>query len=159
MGAGKSADGRAVLVAGVVAGVAATLAQILLWLAAGENVWALLLRDAALTAALVLDQAVRTTPATFDAGIMLAATGIHFALSVIYAAVLLPVAKQLALIPSLLAGAGFGALLYFVNLHGFTVMFPWFVEARGWISLTAHLVFGITVMLIYRWPGTQAFSQ
>lgn len=103
MGAGKSADGRAVLVAGVVAGVAATLAQILLWLAAGENVWALLLRDAALTAALVLGQAVRTTPATFDAGIMLAATGIHFALSVIYAAVLLPVAKQLALIPSLLA--------------------------------------------------------
>lgn len=84
---------------------------------------------------------------------MLVATGIHFALSVIYAALLLPVAKHLALVPSLLVGAGFGALLYFVNLHGFTAIFPWFVQARGGVTLTVHSVFGMAVMLVYRRLG------
>jgi hypothetical protein len=47
-------------------------------------------------------------------------------------------------------GAGFGALLYCVNLYGFTAIFPWFTEARGGITFVAHLVFGVTAMLSYR---------
>lgn len=128
----------------------------LLWVAVGEDAWTLLLRDTRLTAAMVQGEAALSPSAGFDAGIMLAATGIHFALSLIYAALLLPVAKQLALVPSLLVGVGFGALLYFVNLHGFTVIFPWFTVARGGITLAVHLVFGIAVMLTYRWLCTHA---
>ena len=145
-----------IILAAIVAGTLSTLAQVLLWIAVGEDAWTLLLRDARLTAALLLGEAAPSPSAGFDARIMLAATGIHFALSITYAALMLPVAKRLAFLPSLLAGAGFGALLYFVNLYGFSSIFPWFTQARGGITLAVHLVFGMVVMLTYRWLGVQA---
>ena len=153
MGARNTGNIVTIILAGIIAGTLSTLAQMLLWVAVGEDPWTLLLRDAQLTAALVLSEAVPSPSAGFDARIMLAATGIHFVLSIIYAAMLLPVAKRLALMPSLLAGAGFGALLYFTNLHGFTFIFPWFTQARGGITQAVHLVFGIVVMLTYHWLG------
>ena len=156
MGVRNSGNAVIIILAAIVAGTLSTLAQVLLWIAVGEDAWTLLLRDARLTAALVLGEAAPSPSAGFDARILLAATGIHFALSIIYAALLLPVAKRLAFLPSLLAGAGFGALLYFVNLYGFTFIFPWFTQARGGITLAAHLVFGMVVMLTYRWLGVQA---
>ena len=156
MGARNSGNAVTIILAGIVAGTLSTLAQLLLWVAAGADAWTLLLRDARLTATLALGEAAPSPSAGFDARIMLAATGIHFALSIIYAALLLPVAKRLALLPSLLAGAGFGALLYFVNLYGFTSIFPWFTQARGGITLAVHLVFGMVVMLTYRWLGVHA---
>ena len=152
----RGRDAVTVILAGIVAGTLATLVQMLLWIAVGEDAWTLLLRDARLTAALVPGESALSPSAGFDAGIMLVATGIHFALSVIYAALLLPVAKRLAIVPSLLSGAGFGALLYFVNLHGLTVIFPWFIEARGGVTLAVHLVFGMAVMLTYRWLDVHA---
>jgi hypothetical protein len=139
-----------VILTGFVAGTLATLAQVLLWVVAGEDAWSQLLRDVRFTAALVLGKAALSPSTRLDAGLWLAATGIHFALSVIYAAPLLRVAKRLALAPSLLAGAGFGALLYCVNLYGFTTIFQWFTEARSGITCAVHLVFGIAVMLSYR---------
>ena len=145
-----------IILAAIVAGTLSTLAQLLLWIAVGEDAWTLLLRDARLTAMLALGEPAASPSVGFNARIMLTATGIHFALSIIYAALLLPVAKRLALIPSLLAGAGFGALLYFVNLYGFTSIFPWFTQARGGITLAVHLVFGLAVTLTYHWLGVQA---
>ena len=128
----------------------------LLWAAAGEDAWTLLLRDAGLTAAMLPGEPAPAPPGGFDPGIMLAATGIHFALSVAYAALLLPVAKRLAFLPSLIAGTAFGAALYFVNTYGFTCFFPWFAQARGGITLAAHLAFGVAVMLTYRRLGVSA---
>src|SRR5688572_31729874 len=106
------------MAAGIVAGTLATLAQALLWTATGQDAWMLLLRDSRLTAALVLGESVLSPSGGFEIRVLLAATVVHFSLSVLYAAVLLPAAKRLAPVPSLLAGAGFGALLYFVNLYG-----------------------------------------
>ena len=156
MGARNRSNAVTIIIAGVVAGTLATLAQMLLWVAVNEDAWTLLLRDARLTAALVLGEAAPPPFDGLDSRIMLTATGIHFALSTIYAALLLPVARRLALIPSLLAGTGFGALLYFVNLHGFTFIFPWFTQTRGGITLAVHLVFGMVVMLTYRCLGMHA---
>lgn len=68
MGAGRSNKAVAVVGAGIVAGALATLAQMLLWVAIGEDAWTLLLRDARLTAALVLGEAVLSPSAAFDAG-------------------------------------------------------------------------------------------
>jgi hypothetical protein len=150
MAAGSRNSWLAVLCAGIVAGVLATLVQVLLWLVFTDDFMDLLLRDARLTAALLLGQRVLPPPLGFDAGIMLTATLIHFALSIIYAALLAPLAARLTLIPSLLAGAGFGGALYLVNLYGFTAIFPWFAQSRGWITLVAHLVFGLSVMAVYR---------
>jgi hypothetical protein len=159
MRAGNNSNAVTAILAGTVAGTLATLAQLLLWVATGEDAWTLLLRDARLTAALVLGESALSPRAGFDAEIMLAATGIHLALSVIYAALLLPVATRLAPVPSLLAGAGFGALLYFVNLYGFAVIFPWFAEARGGITLAVHPVFGMAVMLSYKCLGVHCATD
>jgi len=148
MGAGKSSKAFVVALAGVAAGVMATFAQLLLWLISGADPLALLLRDSRLTSALVMGKTVLPPPASFDPMVMLIATAIHFLLSVVYAAMLLPLRRQ-GLEASLLIGAGFGAALYAVNLHGFTLLFPWFIAARGGITLTAHLLFGMAVMLIY----------
>jgi hypothetical protein len=128
----------------------ATFAQLLLWVAFGEDALGLLLRDSRLTAALVLGLDVLPPPATFDVEVMLAATAIHFLLSILYAALLLPVRRSGPVV-SYLAGAGFGIVLYFINMHGFTVIFPWFAEARGGITLATHIVFGVAVSMTYQY--------
>jgi hypothetical protein len=151
MGAGSNRT-VAALLAGVSAGILSTVAQILLWVAFGEDALGLLLRDSRLTAALVLGHDVLPPPATFDIEVMLAATAIHFLLSILYAAVLLPVRRSGPVV-SLMAGAGFGIALYFVNMHGFTAIFPWFAEARSGITLATHVVFGVTVSMTYQYLG------
>lgn len=151
MGAGSNRT-VAALLAGVSAGILSTFAQLLLWVAFGEDALGLLLRDSRLTAALVLGHGVLPPPATFDVEVMLAATAIHFLLSIFYAAVLLPVSRSGPSV-SLLAGAGFGIALYFVNMYGFTAIFPWFTEARGGITLATHVVFGVTVSMSYQYLG------
>ena len=142
---------RATIWAGFIAGTLATLAQVLLWLVFSDDFPVILYRDARLTAAMVLGVSVLPPPATFDAGIMLTAALIHFMISVIYAALLIPFATRLKTVPALLAGVSFGAALYIVNLYGFTAIFPWFAQARGWITLIVHAVFGVTAILVYRW--------
>ena len=44
-------------------------------------------------------------------------------------------------------------IVILLNLYGFTAIFPWFAEARGGITLTVHAVFGMTIMLMYRYSG------
>ena len=135
---------------GVVAGIVSTLIQILLWLIFTDDFPAILYRDARLTAAMVLGDSVLPPPQTFDAGVMLTATLIHFMLSVTYAALMALSTARLATIHAAWAGVGFGAVLYVVNLYGFTEIFPWFAQTRGWITLIAHLVFGLTAILVCR---------
>lgn len=142
--------------AGVMAGIASTLIQLLLWLIFTDDFPSILYRDARLTAAMVLGHSVLPPPATFDAGVMLTATFIHFTLSIAYAAVLALAAARLNTIPAFWAGIGFGVALYVVNLYGFTAIFPWFAQTRGWITLIAHLIFGLTAISGYRWLSLNA---
>lgn len=136
------------------AAVASTLAQCLLWALAGLDVWSLLLRDARLTAALLMGRGVLPPPAGFAADIALVAAAIHFVLSLLYAAMLLP-ARRYPNGWALALGAGFGIVLYGVNLYVFTLVFPWFVVARGGITLTAHVVFGVAAAGAYRVTGAR----
>lgn len=150
--------------AGVMAGIASALIQILLWLVFGDDFPGILYRDAQLTAAMVLGRSVLPPPATFDAGVMLIATLIHFIISITCVAVLVLLTARLDTIPAPVAGIGFGVALYVVNLYGFTVIFPWFAQTRGWITLIAHGVFGLTGITVYRWlifnaPFSNARSQ
>jgi hypothetical protein len=89
-------------------------------------------------------------PSTFDTVIVLISALIHFALSIVYGLALAWVLVRAAVGASLLIGALFGLALYAVNLYGFTVVFPWFAQVRDWITITAHLVFGITAAGVYR---------
>jgi hypothetical protein len=140
--------------AGVIAGTVATLIQMLLWLIFNDDFPAILFRDSRLTAALVLGDSVLPPPATFDIAVMLTATFIHFMLSIIYAAVLGVLTARLKFIAALSVSIGFGIALYVVNLYGFTMIFPWFEQARGWIALIAHGTFGVAAILSFRWLGS-----
>ena len=144
---------RSAALAGFAAGVVATLVQIALWWAASEPLPAMLFRDARLTAAIVIGRQALPPPATFDWSIMLVATLVHFSLSIAYGLTLSVIVSRLGMSLSLLAGAAFGLFLYAINMYGFTFFFPWFATARDWITATAHVVFGLVIVAIYKtWP-------
>jgi hypothetical protein len=154
-------DWGIVVCAGFVAGTAATLVQVLLWLLFTPDFPGILFRDARLTAALVLGARVLPPPATFGAAIFVVATVIHFALSIAYAAILCPLVARHGNVWAVAAGAVFGVALYVVNLYGFAALFPWFVQARGWIAAVAHVAFGVSAVascrfLRFRCEGSRA---
>lgn len=150
-------DPAMVLFAGLVVGVVATLAQIVLWWLAGMPLPEIFFRDARLTAALVMGSGVLPPPATPQWDVLLVATLIHFTLSIAYALIPAHLAGRLRIGPTLLAGAAYGLLIYVVNLYGLTLLFPWFAVARDWISLVTHLIFGVSLAAgcrLFSWAST-----
>jgi len=139
-------DPTLALLAGFGAGVIATAAQLVLWRVAAMPVLETLLRDARLTAAMVLGSSVLPPPSTAQWDILLVATLVHFALSFVYALFPTHFAGRLRAAPALLAGALYGLGIYVVNMYGFTVLFPWFAAARDWVTLLTHLIFGVTLV-------------
>lgn len=101
-------------------------------------------------AAIALGTDVLPPPATFDAGIVLVALLVHFALSIIFAMVFAVVICRVRVGAALALGTLGGLALYLINFYGFTAVFPWFAEARNWISVFAHLVFGLGVGFSYK---------
>jgi len=136
--------------AGIVAGVVATVAQIIVWWAFTDDLPSILYRDARLTAAIVMGPAVLPPPSTFDPTVMIVATGIHTGLSVAYSLILVFAIRRRHIRGTLLTGLVFGLILYVVNMYGMTGMFPWFSEVRDWITVAAHVVFGISVAAVYK---------
>jgi hypothetical protein len=152
---------RTAAVAGIAAGVIATVAQIAWWMVWSEPLPDILFRDARLTAAIVMGREVLRPAATFDGSIMLVATLIHFALSIAYGLTLSVFISRLSTPVSLLAGAVFGLFLYAINMYGFTFVFPWFAAARDWITAATHVVFGLVAAAVYKaWPtGTSRSTK
>lgn len=138
-------DPAMALVAGIGAGVIATLAQLALWWLADMPLPETFFRDARLTAALAMGTDVLPPPSTPQWDILLVATLIHFVLSVAYAMIPAHLASRLRTGPALFAGALYGLAIYVVNLYGFTLLFPWFAMTRDWVTLAAHLVFGVAL--------------
>ncbi|MBJ9751855.1 sodium:proline symporter [Burkholderia cepacia] len=146
----KRASVVPILWAAFAAAVGSTVVELLLWPIAGDDAIGNLLRDARLTAAIVMERRVLDASAGFDPLVMAVATLVHMVLSLVYAAVLVKTIRTLSLAAALLAGGAFGLILYAVNLYAFTAIFPWFVPVRGAITLVAHLVFGISAAAAYR---------
>jgi hypothetical protein len=140
---------RAAIVAGVVAGIVATLAQVVLWAVFTDALPAILYRDARFAAAVVLGRRVLPPPATFDAAVMLVATLVHFAVAIAWALVLAAVLTRVPARLASAAGALFGAVVYAIDLYGFTALLPWFAASRDAIALAAHVVFGIVAAAAY----------
>lgn len=146
----KPASPAPILWAALGAAVASTLVELPLWWIAGDDVIRNLFRDARLTAAIVMGRRVLVSTTGFDLLVMGVATLVHVALSLAYTAVLAKVVSSMSLRSALLAGGAFGLVLYGINLHAFTAIFPWFIPVRGAITLVAHLVFGITAAAVCR---------
>jgi len=139
--------------AGLFAGTVATVSQLALWLTFTEtSPWILLLRDARFTAAIVAGPALLSAPLTFDAVVIALATLIHFALSTLYGVVFFWLAQDVrSAAIRLPLGALFGFGIYLKNLYVFTLLFPWFSEARDGVTLAAHLVFGLSLAGAHWW--------
>ena len=147
-------DPAMALVVGIAASIIATVAQLVLWWLTDIPLAETLVRDARLTAALLMGPGVLPPPSTPQWNILLVATLIHLALSIAYALVPARIAGRLNVGPALSIGALYGLAIYIVNLYGLTLVFPWFAVARDWVTLVAHLVFGMLLFV-----GCQLFKR
>lgn len=90
-----------------------------------------------------------------DFNLMIVATALvtHYLLGIIFAlilaALIVPFHFDSSLGMSLLTGAVFGLAMYLFNFYGMVRFFPWFIEMRGWATLLAHAIFGMTVAAMY----------
>ena len=111
-------------------------------------------RTSRMVAALVMGTGVlQASGHSFDPVVVAVALMTHYLLGVLFGVVLGFVTTGLRYETNagvmLGFGALFGAVLYLFDFYGMVQFFPWFVELRGWPTLIAHLVFGITAALLY----------
>lgn len=99
--------------------------------------------------AIVLGREALPPPATFHLGIVTTALVTHLALSFVFTLILSLIVHRLDRATAMLAGGVFGLVLYFVNFYGFTAIFPWFAQARNWVSVVSHLAFGLVAAYTY----------
>ena len=99
-------------------------------------------------AAISLGQSVLPT-STFTALVFLAAMAVHLPLSLLYARIVAALVHGRSVPLAIAIGVVFGVALYVVNYYAFTRLFPWFALARGWVTLTSHVAFGILAAGIY----------
>jgi hypothetical protein len=145
----KTIDWKAAVWAGIIAGLVFMVLEMLLVQLAGEgNIWG----PPRMMAAIVMGREVLPPPATFDAGVLIVAMIVHFVLSLVYAFIFAWIVGrwQMTMPVAAIGGLVFGLVIYAVNFYGFTALFPWFAEARNWITILAHAIFGATMGVVYR---------
>jgi hypothetical protein len=141
---------QAAFSAGIISGIIATIVQMALWWLFKEPVLETLYRDAGLAAAILMGPEVLSPPASLNWKVMMAATFIHFLISIGYGILLVCVISRQDMMFSLIVGAVFGAFVYLVNMYGFTFIFPWFSMVRDWITFFTHIAFGISLAVSYK---------
>lgn len=149
----RSIPWRLALAAGLIGGVAYLLMQAL-WtpLRTGENLWTWV----HMSGAIVLGSGALQARDSFDLPVLIVALLVHFALALVYGAVLALVltrrdaaALRWSLAPTTAAGALFGLALYALNYHVFTLWFPWFAELRHGVTIFNNVVFGAATAFAY----------
>lgn len=130
--------------AGLIAGLVFVIMEmVLVATAGGGSAWG----PPRMMAAMVMGEGVLPgpeNPPTFDIGIFLVGMTVHFVLSIVLALVLAAIlaAAGGGTGAAVAIGVVFGLAVYLVNFYGFTALFPWFENARNWITILSHLVFG-----------------
>ncbi|MFN3565758.1 MAG: hypothetical protein ACK4V1_07220 [Burkholderiaceae bacterium] len=149
----RSIAWRSALAAGLIGGVAYLLMQAL-WtpLRTGENLWTWM----NMSGAIVLGSGALQARDTFDLPVLIVALLVHFALALVYGAVLALLlsrgdtgALRWRLVPTTAVGALFGLALYALNYHVFTLWFPWFAELRHGVTIFNNVVFGAATAFAY----------
>lgn len=139
-------DWKAAVWAGLIAGAVFLLVLLVAYpLATGGTVWTVF----RFIGAILLGEAVLPPPTTFDAGVVVTAVIVHFALSIIYTLVLAFIVHRWRLLVSVIGGALFGLALYLINFFTFTMFFAWFYPARAWPFSLVHILFGAVAGGIY----------
>lgn len=139
-------NAKAAVLAGIIAGIVFVLLEMLMVpMFLGGSPWG----PPRMIAAIAMGQDVLPPPATFDGGIFAMAVLIHMVLSIVLGLVFALLAKGRSIGMAILIGAVFGLALYLINFYLMTAVFPWFAEARNWVSIFAHVVFGVVLGWAY----------
>lgn len=147
----REPDWAAAMVSGFAAGAILMVLELAWAAVAGNNgPW----RISQLVAALTLGTgSLQGSAFAFDAVVVGMALATHYLLGITFGMVLgyflAGFHYDTTLAAMLLIGAAFGVLLYLIDFHALTHVFPWFTELRGWTTLAAHLVFGLSAALLY----------
>jgi hypothetical protein len=132
--------------AGVITGIVfMMLEMILVPLFMGGSPWG----PPRMIAAILLGKEVLPPPATFDFGILMAALVVHFPISILFAIVTAFIIDKMSFVMALVVGTVLGLLLYFIGFYLMTEVWPWFAKARTWVTIFAHLVFGLVAAWAY----------
>ena len=94
-------------------------------------------------------------PPSFNLGVAGVAMAIHVLMALFLGLVLSTLLLAFRSGWAWIIGMVFGIALYYINFYGFTALFPWFAEARGWIGFVSHAAFGLVLALIYRGMDTR----
>ncbi|MCB8978541.1 MAG: hypothetical protein H6657_14055 [Ardenticatenaceae bacterium] len=139
-------DWKAAVYAGIIAGALFLLALLVGYpLATGGTPWTVF----RFIGAMVLGRSVLPPPTTFDAGVVITAVLLHFALAILYTLVLAFIIHRWQMLISILGGALFGFCLYLINFFTFTTFFAWFYPARAWPFALVHILFGAVAGGVY----------
>jgi uncharacterized membrane protein YagU involved in acid resistance len=136
-------DWKAAVWAGLIAGAVFMMVEMMMVMVfMGQSPWG----PPRMIAAMFMGREVLPPPAGFDMGIMMTAMMIHFPLSIIYGLIVGWIAHRMDKSKVLLVGAIFGLAIYFINFYLIApAMFPWFTKAQNWVSLVAHLIYGLAL--------------
>ena len=137
----------AAISASVIAGlVFAVLEVAMVPLFQGKSLWAPL----HMIGAIALGPSAMASPDTFDLGIVATAVVVHMILAIVYGVILAYVIMRMDVGMAVIAGGLYGLALYSINFYGFSRWFPWFADARDWISIFTHIVQSGLVAYLYK---------
>lgn len=146
----KNVFWNAAIGGGVFAGLLMILLEMIMNpLFLGASMWS----PVRMMGAILLGSEVLPPPATFDLGIFMAAMAVHFPLSIIFTIIIGAIVKNMDTAKGVLVGVIIGLAIYLINFYLFTAIFPWFANARNWVQIVIHMVFGLSAawsfILIY----------
>ncbi|APV50925.1 hypothetical protein BWI17_15240 [Betaproteobacteria bacterium GR16-43] len=107
-------------------------------IAYGDSVWVPFHR----IAAMVMGPVALEDLDALQGRIVFAGLAVTIGLSALYGLAFSPIARALSPETAPWIGAIGGVILYSVNFHGFTELFPWMAEMREPVTLFSHAVFG-----------------
>lgn len=116
-------------------------------------------RTMRMMAAIALGPRVLPPPPTFDLPIFLVAMAVHFSLSILYSVIGAIFLQGSPILRAGIYGGVYGLAIYVTNFYGFTILFPWFAEARNWVSVVAHILYGSVSPCVSQALATHALRQ
>jgi uncharacterized membrane protein YagU involved in acid resistance len=143
----QSIDWSAAIWAGVIAGTVFLLMEMFLMPLFGfaPSIWA----PPRAIGAIGLGESALPPPATFDLGIVMVATLIHFATSILFAIVVALIIRSLGMGAAIAVGVVAALLLHVFVAYLMTPVWPWF-KGANWLSIVVHIVFGALVAWWYK---------
>ncbi len=144
----QSIDWSAAIWAGVVGGIVFMMLEMIMapMFTGAPGIWA----PPRMIDAIGLGKEVLPPPGTFHLGAVMVAMMIHFTLSIAFGIATAFIVRNMSTGAAIGVGIVLAMLLYFFVFYLMTPVWPWFANARNWISIFAHVMFGAVVAWWYK---------